>query len=238
MPEIIAWPTAWYGVVSSRFYLSSGSQSSMSPWSGRRSIYGPHRQLWRCELQLPASTADRWKPISAFFSEAAGQASLIRIGDSMRTRPRYNLENTLSEQAFSDGTFFDDGTGWLEGGVPSTLHVVTAAARGSTILHVGGLAASQSRLLRRGDLIEPRRDGIADDTPSLHEVLRDAPTDANGETLLKIAPGLRKGVAAGDMVVLDYATTVFRCVDDEQGIVQRDMADIGQAGFSLIENII
>lgn len=238
MPDIITFPRSWYGAVSGRFYLSSASQSSQSPWSGRRSVYGPHRQFWRCEVTLPLSESPRWRAVSAFFSEAAGQAALIRIGDMHRIRALYNIQEALGEQPWSDSTWFTDGTGWLDGALPASIHVASSAARGATSLHVGGLGANIARSLRRGDLIEIRRDGIADETPSLHEVLRDAPTDADGETLVKIAPGLRKAVAAGDMVVTENATSVFRCMDDDQGIVDRDVANHGSAGFTLIENII
>src|SRR5688572_19083649 len=115
MPEIMAWPSSWDGAVSSRFYLSSASQASQSPWSGRRSVYGPHRQFWRCEVTLPPKQTAQWRAISAFFSDVAGQHGLIRIHDMMRRKPLYNLEAVLGQEAWSDDTFFSDGTGWLSG---------------------------------------------------------------------------------------------------------------------------
>lgn len=238
MPDIVAFPTSWYGAVSSRFYLSSASQSATSPWSGRRSVYGPHRQFWRCEVQLPIMQEARWRAISAFFSETAGQSGLIRIGDMKRRLPLYNLQAQLSEQPFSDDTFFDDGTGWIEGGLPALLHVLEAAPRGARSVVVGGLGADLARSLQRGDLIEFRRDGIASEIPSLHEVRRDAPTDASGETRLELNVPLRAGLQPGDQVVTQDAMSVFRCIDDEQGIVDRDAAYLGATGFTLIENII
>lgn len=236
--DIVAWPKDWYRVMSSRFYLGSASQVSNSPWSGRKSVYGPHRQMWRCEIQLAPQKAHRWPAISAFFSEVAGQAKLIRIGDPQRPRPQYNMRETLSSQGFSDSTFFDDGTGFVEGGIPSLIHVAGAESRGATSVVVGGLPESLSRPLRRGDLFEIRRNGIADETPSLHEVIRDAPSDADGETRIEFRPPLRKGVDAGDMVVLERPTSVFRCIDDDQGIVDRSLGNVGVLGFTLLENII
>lgn len=236
--EILTFPSTWYGAVTGRFYLASGSQKSASPWSGRRSVYGPHRQVWRAEVQLPPKMPEMWRPLSAFFSEVAGERGLIRIGDMHRVRPIYNILEELGTDPFSDATFFDDGTGWLDAPLPPTIHVVTAADRGVRAAHVGGLPASIARTLRRGDLFEIRRNGIADETPSLHEVTRDAPTDSSGESLVEFTPALRKGVAAGDMVVLEYPTSVFRCVDDDQGVFERDSAHHGSAGFSLVENMI
>lgn len=238
MPDIITFPTTWYGAVTSRFYLSSASQRSLSPWSGKRSVYGPHRQIWRAEVQLPPKRPELWRPLTAFFSEAAGERGLVRIGDMHRTKPLYNLLEELGTDPWSDATFFDDGTGWLDAPLPSTIHVVVGATRGERALHMGGLPASIDRTLRRGDLFEIRRDGIADETPSLHEVIRDAPTDSGGESLVEFTPALRKDVAAGDMIVLEYPTSVFRCLDDDQGIFDRDAAHHGSAGFILIEDMI
>lgn len=180
----------------------------------------------------------RWEPVSAFFSEVGGQAGRIRIADPRRRRPQYNREATFAQSPWSDDTFFSDGTGWVDGGVPVTFHIDRFAARGATYVVVGGLPASVQRLLRRGDLIEIRRGGIADGVPSLHEIVRDAPTDADGKAGLMIRPGLRKAVMAGDQVVSDTPTGVFRCVDDEQGVVDAGADLIGRTGFTLIEAII
>ena len=237
--QIHAWPRAWHGLFENgRFHLTSGSQVSSNPWAGRQNVYGPHRQLWRCELKMvPLQDAD-WMSVSAFFSEAGGQAGFIRIADPRRLKPQYNRVATLTQQPWSDDTYFSDGTGWVEGGVPATFHVAEFAARGATHLVVGGLPASVPRLLRRGDLIEIRRGGIADHVPSLHEIVRDAPTDANGRTGLSIRPGLRKAVMPGDQIVSDHPTGVFRCIDDDQGIVDVTPPSIGRTGFTLVEAII
>lgn len=235
---IQSWPLPWYRFASGRFHITSGSQVSQNPWAGRQNVYGPHRQLWRCELQMVPLDEFEWEPVSAFFSEAGGQSGLIRISDPRRRKPQYNREATLAQQAWSDGTFFSDGTGWINGGVPATFHIAEAATRGATYVVVGGLPASVSRLLRRGDLIEIRRNGIADHVPSLHEIIRDASTDADGKSGLMIRPGLRKGVMAGDQVVSDTPTGVFRCIDDEQGVMDVTPPSIGRTGFTLIEAII
>lgn len=186
---------------------------------------------------VPLEDAD-WMAVSAFFSEAGGQSGLIRISDPRRRKPQYNRASHFTQQPWSDDTFFSDHTGWIEGGVPSAFHVTQFAARGATHVVVGGLSPSVPRLLRRGDLIEIRRGGIADHVPSLHEIVRDAPTDANGETGLSIRPGLRKAVMAGDQVVSEDPTGVFRCIDDDQGIIDVTPPSIGRTGFTLIEAII
>lgn len=231
------WPRAWLGSVTLRCYLWSGSQSSNSPWSGRRNVYGPHRQLWRVEMQLAPKLPELWKPIGAFFSEIGGQAGLIRTAIPTRLKPQYTLAATLGNEPFSDDTSFTDNTGFVTGGLPAFIHVAQAAARGSKKFVAGGLPENLSNALLPGDLFEIRRDGIADEIPSMHEVMRRSNTDADGKTLLEFRPGLRKGVQAGDQIALEYPTCVFRAIDDEQGIIDVDVAWHGRAGFTLIEAV-
>jgi hypothetical protein len=237
MPDIWEWPRPWYKFSSSRFYLRSASQMATSRWTGRRNVYGPHAQIWVCELEIVRQDWQRWQPMEAFFANLGGQAGLMRIGDPQRRRPQYSRESLSPAVPWSDGTFFDDGTGWNSSPLPPSIHVVTGAAKGATSIVVGGLPASQGRVMRRNDLFELRPNGIPTETPNLYSIMRDAPTDANGRTRIQFKPALRAGIAVGDTVVLNHATSVFRLIDDEQGIFDREIPTLANAGFKLLEAI-
>lgn len=239
MPRVHTWPAEWNKLATLRFYPSAANQTSPSPWVGKGSVYGPHVQLWRVEATLvPEYISDKWKAFSAFFAELSGQKELLRIGDVTRFFPQFDLEVAETQEPFSDGTRFTDGTGWIDGGLPPNVFVAVAAKKGDTSLVLGGLPASTPAALRPGDHIEVKRNGIQDETPSLHMVIRKAPTDAEGKTRIEFRPWLRKGVAAGDQVTLRGATGVFRCTDDAQGIVDISAPNVGNVGFSLVEAIL
>jgi hypothetical protein len=191
--------------------------------------------------KFTASVTDEnvWPDISAFFSQLGGQAGLLRIGDPSRSECRYNRERRreASQQWFSDGTKFTDGTGWLDGMMPTAGHLTAPAERGDTFVLIGGLLQSTLGALRSGDLIEFRPNGIADGVPRLHEIVRQANTDADGKTGIQFRPALRAGLAAGDMVVLEYPTSVFHLIDDGQGEIEITPPLLANFGFSLVEAI-
>lgn len=240
MTTIIDWPRAWWGVRSCQFYIAPRSQKSSSPWTQRQNIYGPHVQYWVAKLSFPALEDSDAPEREALIESLGGSAGLLRMGHPTRLTTLYNDEIAATSEAFSDGTHFSDGTGWISGRLPPVIYCVGSAARGETSVIVGGLPASTSRVLRRGDLVEFQRGGIADETPSLHRIVTsDVPTDASGEARIEFRPPLRKGLVAGDSVVLDYATTVFRLMDDDQGVMDRS-ADgaTNVTGFSLVEALL
>ncbi|MBY9045485.1 hypothetical protein, partial [Pseudomonas fluorescens] len=119
--------------------------------------------------------------------------------------------------------------------LPPTVHVATAAVRGANAIQIGGLPASQTAILRRGDLFEVRPNGIPAVFPHLYQVMVDGATDASGNTGVEIRPRLRADIAAGDMVVLEYPTSVFRLVSDDQAEMDISAPIIANFGFSLVE---
>lgn len=237
-PDVYQWPLEWLMATSARFNLRSFSQSSMSPWSQSRSVYGPHAQYWMCEMSITPQQQEIWRPMAGFIAALDGTARLIRIADVTRLVPQRDLESTAIVEPWSDGTFFDDGSGWISGLLPETIYLVDAADRGDISVVVGGLPVSAARVLRRGDLFEIRPNGIPATTPHLYMCITDAPTDADGETRLDIRPQLRSGVAAGDMVVLKNPHSVFRLADDEQGFLEITVPSIAHFGLKLIEAVV
>lgn len=159
------------------------------------------------------------------------------MGHGLRLRPQYNREAGRQNEDWSDGTLFTDGTGFLDGLLPSTAYILTAVARGETDVQIGGLPPSISNALRRGDLLEFRPNGIADAVPRLHEVMVNGSTDSSGRVGVEIRPALRSALAPSDMVVLENPMSTFHLIDDQQGDVEMTISSHGTFGFSLIEAI-
>jgi hypothetical protein len=237
MTEIYEYPKEWYRFTKQTFVLRSKSQVSARPWAGGNSVYGPHVQMWMPQFSGVVTEKFLWQKVSAFFSRLGGQAGLIRMGHGLRLRPQYNRANRASSQAFSDSTTFTDGTGFLSGLLPSTAYVLARASRGDMTIQIGGLPASITDALQRGDLLEFRPNGIADATPRLHEVMVNGSTNSDGQTGIEIRPALRTDLAVGDMVVLENPSSVFHLVDDQQGDMAMTVASQGAFGFSLIEAV-
>jgi hypothetical protein len=234
---VYEFPREWYSFLKITFQLRSGSQTSPRPWAGGSSIYGPHVQLWMPKLTVAQIVGDGWQARSAFFSRLGGQAGLLRMSDPARVAPQYNTSLAASVATWSDGSRFTDGSGFLSGLLPPTAFLVSAKSRGDRDLVVGGLPASIVNALRPGDLLEVRPNGIASLTPHLYEVSVQGDTNAAGQTGVEVRPPLRANLAAGDMVVLSYPTSVFHLIDDSQGEIELSAPFLANFGFSLIEAI-
>ena len=220
-----------------KFWLRSTGLNAASPFTGGRSVYGPISQAWQCQISSVPMERPNWQRFAAFFSRAAGMSGLIRVGDPMRVRPLHDTLIKPVSGTFSDGTTFDDDTGWVEGYLPPSLIVDEPASRDATSIVLSGLPASLAPALHAGDLVELRPNAVPADFGMLYEVANDAPTDASGKTRININPSLRAGVAAGDQAVLRNATSVFRAIDDDQGTVERMLPALGAVGYSLVEEL-
>lgn len=239
---VYEWPQELYRATTHSLFLQSRSQSAQSPWTARRSVYGPHVQLWVMKLgfnNLPHVLALQ---AAALLSRLNGTQGLLRIGSFYRREPQYNLEVAQTTQFFSDGTKFTDGTGFSSGLLPPTAFVALAASRGDNNLVIGGLPVSITRAVRRGDLIEVRPNGVAGLTSHFYEAVVDGSTDANGKTGVEVRPPFRGGLAVGDQVVLVNPMGLFRAVDESQN--EMDITPAGQnvifghVGLTLVEALV
>lgn len=235
--EIYEYQLEWYTFTQLSFQLRSASQVSARPWAGGNSIYGPHAQLWMPKLTSSTQDIEIWTAMDGFFSRLGGQAGLIRIGDPSRRVCGYNRSLAPNTQLWSDGSSFSDGTGFTSGLMPPTAYLNAAASRGDKTVVIGGLLASTSRALRRGDLFEVRPNGIPSATPNLYQVMHDNATDSSGNAGVEIRPALRMDMMAGDMVVLKNPTSVFHLIDDSQAEMTITPPEFAAFGFSLFEAI-
>lgn len=235
---IYSWPDDWYRFSSTSFMLRSINFAAPHRWTGGSSIYGPVAQLWVVKLTMATQAWDvNGQEMAAFLSRLGGQSGLMRFGDPMRRKPLRDRTLAPESETWSDATLFDDGTGFVSGLLPDFVTLYQAVEKAGDYLVLAGLPASQSGVLRRGDLIELRPNGIPTGGPNLYEVQYGASTDASGRAGVKIRPPLRQGFAAGDMAVIKNAMSVFRLSDDEQGGATIDPAGHAEIGFSLVEAI-
>lgn len=235
------WPLEWYGKFTSMtFRLQSLNLTAPHRWTGGKSTFGAIAQLWVVKLSLgPIRWNEEGQAMAAFFDNLGGQSGRIRIGDRLRQVPQRD-RNLSGEEAWSDGTFFsDDESGFVDGLLPPFVTLGVAASRGATYVVLDGLPSSEVAVLRRGDHIEFRPNGIPSVLPALHTVVKfDGNTDADGSCGIYIAPPLRINLVAGDVAILSNPTSVFYPIDDEQGSPEITGPEFMNMGFTLIEAIV
>lgn len=235
-PTIWDWPAKHRGTIDSQFYLAPSSLSSASPYTGQQTPYGPQVQRHVAKLTFPTLQAPAWRPLQAFITRLRGISGAVRMVDYHRMRPaRDQFDAVLTRQNWNDGTTWSDGTGWSSGYLPPFIACDVATDEGADSMVVRGLPPNEKACLRMGDLVEVRPNGIPAAHGHLYEIVADARTNADGKTRIHVEPGFRRAVAAGDMVVLRYPSSVFSLASDQEGIFSRTSVSLGNMGLSLVE---
>lgn len=237
MSEVIAWPQGFGAGLGTQFWLQSNSLSSLQQATGTRSVYGPLAQRWMCNIPVTRSDRRDWLRMAAIFSRAGGISGLIRMWDPKRPHAWLNLTTKARRTTWGDFSAWDDGSLWADAPLPPYATVGAAETRGADSFIVAGLPASLSPALVAGDLIEIRPNGAYAPHGHLYECFTDAPTDASGMTRVIVSPPLRAGIAAGDQVVLQKPTSLFRMIDDDQGRLSHAGGGVASTGFSLMEEL-
>jgi hypothetical protein len=240
MTTIKEWPAKWRATIQSQFFLAPSNLSSSSPYTGQTTPYGPQVQVWTAKLTFPTMRAGDnrmpWRQVQGFITGLRGITGRIRMIDYNRMKPFYDAYIAKpTVERWSDNTLFSDGSGWSSGNLPPFITVDEAAEEGADSIVVSGLPASLTAALDMGDLFEVRPDGIPAVHGHLYEVTGRANTNSDGKTRIYFQAGLRKAVKAGDMIVLRYPTSVFQLASDQEGVIQRGLANLGDMGLSLTE---
>lgn len=236
MTTVYDFPQDWYKFSSATFRIKSRSQVANRTWIGGNNVKGPHAQGWVTQLTLSTLKDPLRQDVAAFFSRLDGQAGLLRIADPTRLRPWYDRNIIQAVQGFTDGSRFTDGSGFTSSFLPAFCYVIAAANKGDNYIQLGGLPASTASVFRRGDMMQVKPNGVATVVPNLYEAQIGGGTDASGQIGLEVRPRLRQNFTPGDQVSLRYPASVFRCIDDDQGVIQMTApGDIGSGAFSLIE---
>jgi hypothetical protein len=236
MSDFFTWPDEWSSPSSIRFYLKSNSLTSTQAATGTRSVYGPLASLWMCEIASVPIDDDRLiRMMEAFIADVGGVSGLIRIGSPVRRRPYALTAAALAGAPWADGSNWQDNSEWYDGVLPSTVSVAEAASRGDRSILLQGFPASMSPALYRGDHIEIQPSGSPAMHGHLYSAAADAPSDADGKLRVRLSLPLRAGVAVGDQAVLENPKSLFRLLDDGQGIMEYTAPLIGRVGANLME---
>jgi hypothetical protein len=238
-------PRHMRGAVESSFYLQSNAIDDASPWTGERTPYGPYAQAFLADIK-PAQASSpakaragevTWREWQGFMTRLRGTSGKMRIVDYYRMRPVYDARVSPDVSNWSDGSHWSDGSGWAQGALPPYVTLAEAAREDDDSIVLQGLPVNTDMVLNPSDLIEMRPNGVATSWSNLYEVVHCARTNADGKTRVYIQPGLRQGLAVGDVAVLRFPTGVFRLADATQGIVTRSLGNVGSLGFKLIESL-
>lgn len=247
--RIDVWPSHLLRFVSATVSLGSLNGSVQPLFQAAPQVFAdPFEQRWIATFQSPPmpekeiTQADRlahasWREVEGRVARLRGMARLLRLYDPYVRRPAFDLEQVPVGANFDDGSAFSDGSQWVSGFLPPFVTVDETAHEGAESIVVRGLPVSTSRVLRIGDRFEARPGGIAAHYGMYFIVVNDCKTNSAGKVRIYFEPGLRRGLKAGDMIVLRDPTSVYSLIDDRQGAVNRNVASHGEYGFSLVERL-
>jgi hypothetical protein len=92
-----------------------------------------------------------------------------------------------------------------------------------------------SPVLYKGDHLEVQPGGFPALHGHLYSASGDASSDGSGQTRVYLTIPLRAAVAIGDQVLLQAPKSLFRLIDDDQGIMELSAPMIGRVGAKLME---
>ena len=206
---VYAWPSFGMAPIEAMFRVASLSQLNASPYTGG-SIGFSLGQMWMATITFNNRLLEDTFDMQAFLSQLEGPVNPVRLFDWQRRFPINFSEQ--AEQAFSDLSLFDDGSGWTETGV-NPLVSATADIGERTILTDGWPVSTE--VMKRGDVF-----GV---NGFMYEVLKTAVTDSSGATSLTFQPGLRESVIDGDPLRLYRPNCAFRLMTDAEAAINRTL---------------
>lgn len=196
-------------------------------------------QKFETGIVMPPMESDQWRDLDGLVAALRGADGKIRLWDSKRKEPAFNRTATITTQTWDDSTLWSDGTGWSSGALPPFVNVGESAARGTNNLLLNGFPPSVSGVLRRGDLMEIRPNGVPAEHAHLYMVTQWSNSNSDGAVRVYFEPGIRKGVRPGDLAVIggggDKPMSVFRLASDDQGEMEVNEAGHGSLGLRFSE---
>lgn len=229
-------PQDWYQFASATFRLQARSLVAARVYLPGKNVKGPYAHAWVANFTLSSQVDPVRQQMAAFFSRLGGQAGLLRIADPSRLRPWYDRSIiNAQESTWTDGSKWSDGSFWTSSFLPPNVYVAQAASKGDNTIVLGGFPDSTAGVLTRGDLLQVCPNGIPGSCPNLYETMVGGASNGSGQIGVEVRPALRMNLAVGDLVSLRYPSTVFRMVDDDQGVLEVTPPVVGNGGFQLIE---
>jgi hypothetical protein len=186
---ILTWPAALRNPNSARLALSANTQSGgRSPFDGTEQTLELPGSRWTAELRWANLPESQWRIMQAFIASLGGRAGRFRWGPTHM--PRRGTRSPAAAITIPAGQTgkFVQTGGWLGTGPPAFM---------------------------AGDII-----GWVDPTGRdvLHMITADAFPDGSGNSVLAIAPPIRRTPTAGTVVTITAPKAVWRLSSDDQGV--------------------
>lgn len=219
-----SWPLNKWIPNGGKFHVRAITQMSLSPYTGA-SKAAASGNVWYAEQTFPPQNDVEADAVIAFIEQLEGPVNPVWVPFWPRRRPRFFGLSGVG-QPWSDGSFFDDGTGWLE---PSwSLTAGVAALAGSKTLTLTGFPPS-SAVLWRGDVLEVGQNMV--------RVMTDIQSDASGIAMVPVLPGLRRGILAGAPVTVDSPRVLMRLAADSGGEIEYEIVNSRSFTLRFVEAI-
>lgn len=212
MATVIQWPKALLAHLDSTYFINWKSRSAGVSLIGTEQTIEPAVGIWSASLTLPRQFDGRMmKEFEAYVAMMQGRLNIaeFEICDAFRYGPKVSP----AQEPFEDGTWFDDGSGFLAEGT-AEMKLTADASVGDTTLYVN-LASNRPRF-RLGD--EFSFNGF------LHRVV--GSTNAGW---VKFYPRLRTNIPTGGTLLTDPPVVRMRFATADQGERVRELKRYGGA---------
>lgn len=181
---------------------------SRSPFTFKEQVFSHGGQMLEAEISLPPMTRAEGEQWVSFLIKLKGMQGTFLLGDPAAATPRGSAATTP--------------------GTP----VVSGAGQTGDDLTVSGLPADVDGYLLAGDYIQLGTSGSA----TLHKVLNDVDTSANGIGLIDLYPSIRTAPVDAAAVVVANAKGVFRLATNETNWSINEVTHYGLS-FAAVEAI-
>lgn len=208
MPEIIVWPRSLLAPRDARFNPAPASRGGAPTLGGVARTIRTDRGFWRGSLvAIPVGTYDQRRAWNAIRVALGGRPGLCAVPVYAHDTAPYELvagARAVPEGivlSHSDGTYFSDGTGYVQGSIAVRMHA--AAALGDTVVQLELLAGE-------ADLAGVRfsyRHALYETGPA---------SDVTGAVwTVPVVPRIRAPIAAGEDLEFDHPTCLAHLARDD-----------------------
>lgn len=218
MPTLIDWPCALMRPLDVSYFIQWTTRDAGANLNGIPQVIAPSMGVWRVDITIPRDfDGARVKQLEAKVSEMRGRYNVANI--CICDPYRYSAAVSPVQAPFGDGTWFSDGTGFVDDGAGLEPMVSTApVAAGANFINVGVTEPTRP-IFRLGDMFSVN--GF------LYRVV-----GANAAGLVRFEPSAREAIPAGTALQTDPPHFHGRFIDDGQGQRPREFLRWG-AGMTL-----
>lgn len=170
---------------------------STSPFNFKQQVYRHQGQRWEADITLPPMKRADAEQWAAFLLRLRGAYGTFLLNDPQSQTARGSASTTA--------------------GTP----VVNGASQTGDEINIDGLPASATGYLLAGDYVQFGTGAAR----TLHKVLENVDSNADGEATLNLWPKIRTAPSDGSSVIVDNARGIFRLSSNET------MWDIDQASI-------